>query len=86
MAGDLSLGSAELVTFLAVIQKEKKKRKKNRTKSSLKEKQLILLPWLKDGTGPSEWGRQEGRSTSWSMALISPQLGSRNELGPEGLS
>lgn len=85
MAGDLSLGSAELVTFLAVIQKEKK-RKKNRTKSSLKEKQLILLPWLKNGTGPSEWGRQEGRSTSWPMALISPQLGSRNELGPEGLS
>lgn len=53
LAGDLSLGSAELVTFLTVVQ--------NRTKSSLKEKQLILLGALRREMVPPSG---EGR-TSW---------------------
>lgn len=62
LAGDLSLGSAELVTFLTVV--------KNRRKDSLKENQFILLHGLRGGRGggvgvggqSSRWGTQGGRS------------------------
>lgn len=47
LAGDLSLGSAELVTFLFAL-----KNRKAEDKSSLMENHCISASWLKEGNNP----------------------------------
>lgn len=78
LAGDPSLGSAELVTFLTLV--------KNRRKSCLKENQFVLLHGLRgEGEGGGGSGGRDG-SGEQSFQMGKTRRQDLEVAGPSGCS